>query len=158
MKFLKKTLAYMLPAMMLLGGTSCSDFLDKAPENKVPEESIDYTNLANMYQPVSGVYAQVRTGGLHWISLAAFIVRDDDVWSGRHDDQADLVSIGEKFLYSNGWWGFNETWNQHYAIIRYANAALQDLESFKALLKLIWRSTEPTVVKFVSCALTLTIV
>lgn len=122
----------MLPAMMLLGGTSCSDFLDKAPENKVPEESIDYTNLANMYQPVSGVYAQVRTGGLHWISLAAFIVRDDDVWSGRHDDQADLVSIGEKFLYSNGWWGFNETWNQHYAIIRYANAALQDLESFKA--------------------------
>ena len=132
MKFLKKTLAYMLPAMMLLGGTSCSDFLDKAPENKVPEESIDYTNLANMYQPVSGVYAQVRTGGLHWISLAAFIVRDDDVWSGRHDDQADLVSIGEKFLYSNGWWGFNETWNQHYAIIRYANAALQDLESFKA--------------------------
>lgn len=122
----------MLPAMMLLGGTSCSDFLDKAPENKVPEESIDYTNLANMYQPVSGVYAQVRTGGLHWISLAAFIVRDDDVWSGRHDDQADLVSIGEKFLYSNGWWGFNETWNQHYAIIRYANAALQDLEGFKA--------------------------
>lgn len=132
MKFLKKTLAYMLPAMMLLGGTSCSDFLDKAPENKVPEESIDYTNLANMYQPVSGVYAQVRTGGLHWISLAAFLVRDDDVWSGRHDDQADLVSIGEKFLYSNGWWGFNETWNQHYAIIRYANAALQDLEGFKA--------------------------
>jgi hypothetical protein len=132
MKFLKKTLAYMLPAMMLLGGTSCSDFLDKAPENKVPEESIDYTNLANMYQPVSGVYAQVRTGGLHWISLAAFIVRDDDVWSGRHDDQADLISIGEKFLYSNGWWGFNETWNQHYAIIRYANAALQDLENFKA--------------------------
>ena len=40
MKFLKKTLAYMLPAMMLLGGTSCSDFLDKAPENKVPEEGI----------------------------------------------------------------------------------------------------------------------
>ena len=94
MKFLKKTLAYMLPAMMLLGGTSCSDFLDKAPENKVPEESIDYTNLANMYQPVSGVYAHVRSGGLHWISLAAVIVRDDDVWSGRHDDQSVLVSIG----------------------------------------------------------------
>ena len=75
MKFLKKTLAYMLPAMMLLGSTSCSDFLNKAPENKVPEASIDYTNLANMYQPVSGVYAQVRTGGLHWISFAAMIIR-----------------------------------------------------------------------------------
>lgn len=132
MKFLKKTLAYMLPAMMLLGGTSCSDFLNKAPENKVPEASIDYTNLANMYQPVSGVYAQVRTGGTHWISWAAFIVRDDDVWSGRHDDQADLVDIGESFIYNNAWWGFNETWNQHYKIIRFANSALQDLENFKA--------------------------
>lgn len=132
MKFLKKSLLYIFPAALLIGGTSCSDFLDKAPENKVPEESVDYTNLSNMYNPVSGVYGQVRVGGLHWITLAASVVRDDDVWSGRHDDQADLVSIGEKFIYSNSWWGFNETWNQHYKIIRYANAALNDLEQFKA--------------------------
>lgn len=132
MKLFKHTLIYAASAALLLSGTACSDFLDKAPENKVPEESIDYTNLANMYQPVSGVYAKVRTGGLHWISLAAFLIRDDDVWSGRHDDQADLVKMGEKFLYSNGWWGFNETWNQHYGIVRFANTALEDLEGFKA--------------------------
>lgn len=135
MKLLKKISTYMLPALMLLGGTSCDDFLNKAPENKVPEESIDYTNLANMYQPVSGVYAQVRTGGLHWISWAAFVVRDDDVWSGRYDDQADLISIGEEFIQSNSWWGFNETWNQHYKIIRFANSALEDMEGFKANIK-----------------------
>lgn len=132
MKFLKKSLSYILPAVLLLGSSSCSDFLDKAPENKVPEASVDYTNLDNMYNPVSGVYGQVRVGGLHWITLAASIVRDDDIWSGRQDDQADLISIGEKFIYSNSWWGFNETWNQHYKIIRYANAALEDLEQFKA--------------------------
>lgn len=135
MKLLKKISTYMLPALMLLSGTSCDDFLNKAPENKVPEESIDYTNLANMYQPVSGVYAQVRTGGLHWISWAAFVVRDDDVWSGRYDDQADLISIGEEFIQSNSWWGFNETWNQHYKIIRFANSALEDMEGFKANIK-----------------------
>ncbi len=132
MKFLKKAIIYALPAVLLMGGTSCSDFLDKEPENKVPEESVDYTNLSNMYSPVSGVYGQVRVGGLHWITLAAAIVRDDDVWSGRHDDQSDLISIGEKFIYSNSWWGFNETWNQEYKIIRYANAALSDLEQFRA--------------------------
>ena len=28
--------------------SSCSDFLDKLPENKVDEEKVDYTNLNNM--------------------------------------------------------------------------------------------------------------
>lgn len=132
MKLIKRTLAYAASALLLVSGTACSDFLDKAPENKVPEESIDYTNLNNMYQPVSGVYAIVRTGGLHWITLPLLIVRDDDVWSGRHDDQGDLVTIGENFIYSNSFWGLNESWNQHYSIIRYANTALNDLEQFKA--------------------------
>ena len=35
--------------------SSCSGYLDKLPENKVDEEKVDYTNLNNMYQPVSGV-------------------------------------------------------------------------------------------------------
>lgn len=131
MKPLKTTYIFLLTALLLMA-VSCSDFLDKAPENKVPEESVDYTNLANMYQPVSGIYGQVRTGGLHWISFATFVIRDDDVWSGRTDDQADLVNIGESFQYLNSFWGFNETWNQHYKIIRFANSALEDLEQFKA--------------------------
>ncbi len=33
--------------------TACSDFLDKDPENSVPEKSVDYTALENMYMPVS---------------------------------------------------------------------------------------------------------
>ena len=41
MKIFKKTIAYMAAAALLLSGASCSDFLDKAPENTVPEESID---------------------------------------------------------------------------------------------------------------------
>ena len=35
MKFLKKTFAYILPAMMVLGGaTACTDFIEIDPENK----------------------------------------------------------------------------------------------------------------------------
>ena len=132
MKIFKKTIAYMAAATLLLSGASCSDFLDKAPENTVPEESIDYTNLSNMYQPVSGVYGALRTGGMHWVGLPLYIVRDDDVWSGRHDDQADLINIGENFVYMNSFWGFNEMWNQNYKIVRVANSALDDLANFRA--------------------------
>lgn len=132
MKIFKKTIAYMAAATLLLSGASCSDFLDKAPENTVPEESIDYTNLSNMYQPVSGVYGALRTGGMHWVGLPLYIVRDDDVWSGRHDDQADLINIGESFVYMNSFWGFNEMWNQNYKIVRVANSALDDLANFRA--------------------------
>lgn len=132
MKILKKTITYMAAATMLLSSVSCSDFLGKAPENKLPEEATDFTNLNNMYEPVSGVYGMLRTGGMHWIGVPLYIVRDDDIWSGRHDDQTDLVNIGESFIYMDSFWGFNEMWNQNYSIVRVANAALEDLENFKA--------------------------
>lgn len=127
----KNILTYTTLAFTMLGTASCNDYLDKIPENKVPETSIDYSNMQNMYAPVSGTYAQVRTGGMHWIALAAFVIRDDDVWSGRQDDQADLVKMGENFIYNSSWWGFNVAWNDHYAIIRYANSALKDLDQFE---------------------------
>ena len=59
MKFLKKTFAYILPAMMVLGGaTACTDFIEIDPENKVPEQGVDFTNKNNMYQPVVGAYSK----------------------------------------------------------------------------------------------------
>ena len=128
MKIFKKTIAYMAAATLLLSGASCNDFLDKAPEAKAPEDAVDYTDLSNMYQPVSGVYGALRTAGMHWIGLPLYIVRDDDVWSGRHDDQADLINIGESFIYMNSFWGFNEMWFENYKVVRTANAALEALE------------------------------
>ena len=84
MKFIKKTLAYILPAMMLLGSTTaCSDFINIDPENKVPEQSVDFTNTGNMYQPVVGVYSKVRTSAMHWANALIMFTRDGDVWSGR---------------------------------------------------------------------------
>lgn len=42
-------------ALATLTFASCSDYLDKDPEDSVPETSVDFTNLDNLYQPVSGV-------------------------------------------------------------------------------------------------------
>ena len=114
--------------------TACSDFLDKDPENSVPEKSVDYTALENMYMPVSGVYAKIRTGAMHWVILPLSIVRDDDMWSGRTDDQQLLVNFGN-YQYDNTFWGLNEMWNQYYGIIKVANAALTSLDEYAANTK-----------------------
>lgn len=84
-----------------------------------------------MYQPVSGVYAKVRTGGTHWVIWPLSVVRDDDVWSGRIDDQQPLVDFGN-YKYDNSFWGLNEMWNQYYGIIKVANAALESLDNYAA--------------------------
>lgn len=116
-------------ASLLFGATSCSDYIDIDPENSVPEEKVDYTNLDNMYMPVSGVYAKVRTGAMHWVIWPLSIVRDGDVWSGKPDDQAPLVDMGN-YNYDQGFWGLNEMWNQYYGIIKVANSALESLDEY----------------------------
>lgn len=126
---INKYLSVLALASLLFGATSCSDYIDIDPENSVPEEKVDYTNLDNMYMPVSGVYAKVRTGAMHWVIWPLSIVRDGDVWSGKPDDQAPLVDMG-KFNYDQGFWGLNEMWNQYYGIIKVANSALESLDEY----------------------------
>lgn len=126
---INKYLSVLALASLLFGATSCSDYIDIDPENSVPEEKVDYTNLDNMYMPVSGVYAKVRTGAMHWVIWPLSIVRDGDVWSGNPDDQAPLVDMG-KYNYDQGFWGLNEMWNQYYGIIKVANSALESLDEY----------------------------
>ena len=84
--------------MMVLGGaTACTDFIEIDPENKVPEQGVDFTNKNNMYQPVVGAYSKVRTQGMHWCNALLMFTRDGDVWSGRTDDQGDAVAFGRNF-------------------------------------------------------------
>ena len=142
MRILKNILIYELPALMLCT-TSC-DYLDKEPENKVPEENVDFTQIENMYQAVSGVYAKVRTGGMHWVIWPLSVVRDDDVWSGRIDDQATLIDMGN-YNYDSSFWGLNEMWNQYYGIIKVANAALESLDSYAENITFLFSS------RFFSC-------
>ena len=129
MKILKYLMILALPALMMIGSTSCDDFLNKEPENTVPEKEVDYTDIDNMYMPVSGVYGKLRTGGMHWVIWPLSIIRDGDVWSGRVDDQGILVDYGN-LKYDNSFWGLNEMWNQYYGIIKVANGALAALDNY----------------------------
>ena len=67
MKFLKYI---MIAGLLMVGATSCNDWMDILPENTLPESDVDYTKTSEMYMPVSGVYAKLRTGGMHWVISA----------------------------------------------------------------------------------------
>ena len=135
MKFLKKTLIYIIPIVIALGSTTaCSDFIDIDPENKVPEESVDFTKTENMYQPVVGAYAQLRSSGMHWANKLLMFTRDGDVWSGRTDDQGTAVDFGRYYNYTNSFWALNNVWITFYEIIRISNSALESLDGYAAHL------------------------
>ena len=55
-----KTGAIILLLLILV--TGCEDFLNKLPENKVPTTDVDFSDVSQMYEPVSGVYAKARSG------------------------------------------------------------------------------------------------
>lgn len=129
MKTYKK---YLLSGLMLLLSAGCftsCDYVNIEPEDTVPEEAVDYTDLSDMYAPVSGLYGKMRTSILHYIINFQIVIRDGDVWSGRVDDQGQLVSVGREFNYGS-FWGYKEMWNQIYGTIKTANAALQSLDAY----------------------------
>ncbi|MDD4514425.1 RagB/SusD family nutrient uptake outer membrane protein [Massilibacteroides sp.] len=135
MKFLKKRILYMLSAVVMLGGSmACSDFIDIDPENKLPEESVDFSKTENMYQPVVGVYAKVRTSGMHFANKLLLFGRDGDMWSGRTDDQGAAVDFGRHFNYTNSFWALNNVWVTFYEIIRIANSSLESLDGYATYL------------------------
>jgi len=138
MKILNKTLTFMLPVVMMLGTASCSDFIEIDPENKLSEESVDFTKTSEMYQPVVGCYASVRSNAMHWVNKLLMYTRDGDVWSGRTSDQGAAVSFGghnvSGFVYDNSFWGLNQVWMNFYQIIRTCNAALESLDGYAQYL------------------------
>ena len=110
---------------------SCSDYLDVTQEQTLPGTSIDYSNVSEMYEPVSACYAAVRANNMHWVVNLISVIRDGDVWSGRVDDQGELVLIGNNYVYNNSsWWGINEYWRCFYQIVRYCNETLTNLDNY----------------------------
>lgn len=128
MKTVLRPFICMIIALLSLSLASCNDFLDKEPEGKVPEQKVDYTNISNMYQPVSGVYAKIRTSGLHWVIWEITTIRDQDVFSGQWNG-SDYYNLSE-YKYNDSFWGINEIWMQYYNIIKTANAAIESLDLY----------------------------
>lgn len=120
---------------LALMATSCSDYLDKDPENKQDVEDIDFSNTSKMFEPVAGVYAVARTenGFSRWAMFGLTAVRADDTNKGGSEtDQADFTSCKEfKYAQIKDFWALNATWNGLYNLVQNCNEAVENLGKYR---------------------------
>lgn len=91
-----KTLKYFMVLLFAVAvGSSCSDFLDKLPENVVPKDEVDYSDKSIMYQPVSAVYSLFSDAVSSWSLYGFYVIRDDQLLKGLSSDtdQGDLLDF-----------------------------------------------------------------
>ena len=128
----KKQLLWAIPLAFSLVTSSCSDFLDKLPENSVEAETVDYSNTANMYMPVSGIYATSRSYLGSWSSYGCIIVRGDDVNKGGSPTDQIEYEYASKFQYDRltTFWALSGLWGNCYYVVSTSNSALESLENY----------------------------
>ena len=127
MKAINKYIVLLVIAAMSFSITSCN-YLDKEPENTIPTEQVDYSDLDNMYQPVSGMYAKLRTSGMHWVIIELTLIREQGVFSGQYNG-SDYDKVNN-YSYNDSFWGINEIWMQYYNMIKCANSAIASLHNY----------------------------
>ncbi|MBP3227763.1 MAG: RagB/SusD family nutrient uptake outer membrane protein [Bacteroidaceae bacterium] len=133
MKLFKKTLVLALASgAMLFMGTGCNDYIDIDVENTLAVDEIDYTIADDMYKPVIGCYGRMRSTGIHWALGMLWSGRDDDMCSGRTNDQADALKFGYHGGYQNPtvFWSVPLMWTNMYNIIFDCNSNLATLDRF----------------------------
>lgn len=123
-----------IAALLIVLASSCSKYLDIAPENKVPVQNVDYTNIASMYGPVSGVYATANSKFSFWGELGLSIVRGDDVDKGGSAPDQIEFTYAKSFQYNKltSFWALNATWQNLYTVVTTANQALLSLNKYAA--------------------------
>lgn len=129
-----KQLLIALPLAFTL--TACGDFLEKLPENKVEVESVDYSKTADMYMPVSGVYASGREKLASWMFYGALMVRGDDVDKGGSVTDQIEYTYASQFQNDKlaGFWALDSSWGNLYALVSIANSALISLDKYAEYL------------------------
>lgn len=127
-------LKYILGALFVtMLSSGCQDYLDKAPENQIPSESVDFTNTANAYQPVSGIYSKAAWNLNAWAQLGLKSVRGDDTYKGGSDGDQQIFADIHNFNYSGvpGFWASGNAWKGDFEIVMSSNLALNSLDSYQ---------------------------
>jgi hypothetical protein len=123
-----KIIAWVIIISILSG---CSRFLDRPQENKGQQTKLDYTNLSNMYQPVSGVYRTAAGGSFaRWIIVTLTTIRSDDSYPGNDDAGQDAIHHFQNNVSVKSYWGVNDMWVNLYGVVLAANSALAELDLF----------------------------
>src|SRR5688572_19670481 len=112
----------------LLTVTSCHDLLEEDPENTNYTEQTDYTNSANMNQPLLGAYAEFQDRA--WEEFPLIAVRGDDVNAGGLGDQQDFAET-DRYNYNKDYWMYNSLWQNYYQDILIHTGAIEQITKYK---------------------------
>ncbi len=114
--------------VLMLTVVSCHNLLDEGLENTRFTAQTDYTNTANMIQPLIGAYADFQDRG--WEDFPVIAVRGDDVNAGGLGDQQDFAEE-DVYNYNQGFWMFNSVWQNLYRDILSAHSAIEEITKYK---------------------------
>ncbi len=113
MKNLKQLL--FKPLILLLVSSAllftCSDLLEEN-DGQLATDDLDYTNMNDMILPLYGAYSATYSRG--WEDPLLLGVRGDDVNAGGLGDQP-LFAETDLYNYDNGFWMYNQVWNNFYS-------------------------------------------
>ena len=109
LKQLLKQLALLLAVCITI--FACNEKLEEN-DGQLAADDLDFTNLDDMILPLYGAYSATYSRG--WEDPLLLGVRGDDVNAGGLGDQP-LFTETDLFNYDNGFWMFNQVWNNFYS-------------------------------------------
>ncbi|MCB0446371.1 MAG: RagB/SusD family nutrient uptake outer membrane protein [Gelidibacter sp.] len=119
------------PLMLLLAFSvfifSCSEKLEEN-DGQLAADDLDFTNMNDMILPLYGAYSATYSRG--WEDPLLLGVRGDDVNSGGIGDQP-LFEQTDLFNYDNGFWMFNQVWNNFYSDLAVIINTSETIERYK---------------------------
>lgn len=130
MKLIKKILAMVLPALMVLGMWSCTDKLDEPELNNNFAGGTDFTKTEDMILSLIGVYEAFQSRG--WEQPLLIAVRGDDVNAGGLGDQQDFAET-DLFNYNKDYWMYNSLWENVYKDVITSHTAMEQIARYQEL-------------------------
>ncbi|MFW5760808.1 MAG: RagB/SusD family nutrient uptake outer membrane protein [Cyclobacteriaceae bacterium] len=106
--------------------SSCDSFIDEPLENTALLEDVDYTQTENMFQLLTGSYANLY--GMQWETYPLLAIRGDDVNAA--GDQVPLQET-DVFKYDRSFWMYNSVWLNLYSDIVSWHASIEEINKFK---------------------------
>lgn len=126
-------------AILFITLSSCNDYLDVSPEGEFKKETLDFSNIDNMFTPVSGIYASARTadGFSRWVLYGMLAIRGTDIEKGGSLGDQDEFNQMKRFEYFklDNFWGMNGAWGGLYNLVLKANSALEILDRYAEYCK-----------------------
>lgn len=122
---LSKSLVMLLVVCISL--SSCNDKLEEN-DGQLAASDLDFTQTDDMILPLIGSYAVTYSRG--WEDPLLIGVRGDDVNAGGLGDQP-LFAETDLFNYDNGFWMFNQVWENFYGDILDINNTRETIEQYK---------------------------